>query len=243
MKSRHLLRLSRWAVVASPLLLATPTAANAAVIVTAYTQPAGTNVGTTTDAFDISRGTVVTGTSGYNSSSLPENALGGMSQTPDRETLVFADTPQALQTLSFRTAAPVTISGFNMYLAQDPASNGNVRGFDTVALFGSLDGTDYTNLGSVDLINPYQNGYGSNLILVTSTFASATYQFFRFEGTPYDQGDFSRSFPGGRLAELDAISDVAAPVPEPATWSMMIVGLGLIGTTMRRRVRASVRFA
>lgn len=243
MKSRHLSLLSRCAVVASPLLLVTPTAANAAVTVTAYVQPAGTNAGTTTDAFDISRGTVVTGTSGYNSSSLPENALGGTSDTPDRATLVFADTSQALQTLSFKTAAPVTISGFNMYLAQDGDSNGNIRGFDTVALFGSLNGTDYTNLGKVDLTNPYQTGYGSTLVLVTSTFAAATYQFFRFEGTPYDQGDFSRRFPGGRLAEIDAISGVVAPVPEPATWAMMIVGFGLIGAAMRRRTRTVVRFA
>lgn len=28
----------------------------------------------------------------------------------------------------------------------------------------------------------------------------------------------------------------AAPVPEPATWAMMIGGFGLIGTAMRRRV-------
>lgn len=35
----------------------------------------------------------------------------------------------------------------------------------------------------------------------------------------------------------------ATAVPEPATWSMMIAGFGAIGGVMRRRQKASVRFA
>ncbi|MBN8815052.1 MAG: PEP-CTERM sorting domain-containing protein [Sphingomonas sp.] len=36
-----------------------------------------------------------------------------------------------------------------------------------------------------------------------------------------------------------------APVPEPATWAMMIMGFGLMGAAMRRnrKVTARVRFA
>ena len=29
--------------------------------------------------------------------------------------------------------------------------------------------------------------------------------------------------------------DVAAAVPEPTTWAMMIMGFGLVGSAMRRR--------
>ena len=36
--------------------------------------------------------------------------------------------------------------------------------------------------------------------------------------------------------------EVAAPVPEPATWAMMIAGFGVIGAGMRRR-KVAVRFA
>ncbi len=35
---------------------------------------------------------------------------------------------------------------------------------------------------------------------------------------------------------------ITSSVPEPATWGMMIGGLGMIGGTLRRRKRAAVRF-
>lgn len=219
---------------------ALPAAAEAAVTVSTFTFPNTGSVGSTTDAFDVSQGTVVTGTSGYNGDTRPENALGGISSTSESQSLIFVDGTPQLQTLSFKTAAPVTISGYNLYLGQDAASNGNIRGFDTVALFGSLDGISYTSLGGIDLTNPYQSGYGGTTILVNSTFAPAAYQYFRFEGTPYDQGSFSKAFSGGRLVELDATSSAVAAVPEPASWAIMIVGFSLIGAGMRHRQRKTV---
>ena len=213
-----------------------PAAADAAVTVAPFVFTDGVPAGSTTDAFDVSQGTVVTGTSGYNGATRPENALGGTSSTSEPQSLIFADGTQQLQTLSFKTDAAVTISGFNLYLAQDGVGNGNVRGFDTVALFGSLDGVSYANLGGLGLTNPYQAGYSTTSILVTSTFAPAAYQYFRFEGTPFDQGGFSETFSGGRLVELDAISAVSG-VPEPASWTLMIVGFGLVGAGMRYRLR------
>lgn len=51
---------------------------------------------------------------------------------------------------------------------------------------------------------------------------------------------------GGRGAfTMTKVSSVTSPVPEPATWAMMIVGFGAIGGTMRRKrkVNASVSFA
>jgi hypothetical protein len=36
---------------------------------------------------------------------------------------------------------------------------------------------------------------------------------------------------------------VTAPVPEPATWAMMIGGFGLLGAAARRRRRIAVSFA
>ena len=39
------------------------------------------------------------------------------------------------------------------------------------------------------------------------------------------------------------VTSVTQAVPEPATWAMMLVGFGLVGTALRRRERVSVRFA
>lgn len=39
------------------------------------------------------------------------------------------------------------------------------------------------------------------------------------------------------------ISPVAAAVPEPATWAMMILGMGLIGFAMRRRQKVTTRIS
>lgn len=41
---------------------------------------------------------------------------------------------------------------------------------------------------------------------------------------------------------LTAVGSTGA-VPEPATWAMMIVGFGAVGSVMRRRTRATVSFA
>lgn len=40
-----------------------------------------------------------------------------------------------------------------------------------------------------------------------------------------------------------APAPLAAPVPEPATWAMMIAGFGMIGATARRRTRAGRGFS
>lgn len=47
-----------------------------------------------------------------------------------------------------------------------------------------------------------------------------------------------------RFKDVKQISfDVAAPgVPEPATWGMMILGIGMIGGVLRRRQRAELRY-
>lgn len=53
--------------------------------------------------------------------------------------------------------------------------------------------------------------------------------------------DGFRGLPGGVLT----ITPYAGPVPEPATWAMMVAGFGAVGYALRRRekVTAKVRFA
>lgn len=50
----------------------------------------------------------------------------------------------------------------------------------------------------------------------------------------------------GVIAPTDTGGGGVTAVPEPSTWAMMIVGCGLVGSTMRRRktaVATRVRFA
>jgi len=66
---------------------------------------------------------------------------------------------------------------------------------------------------------------------------------FNVVGTGSDTIAFSfRNDPS--YYNLDNISvSAVAPVPEPATWAMMLVGLGAIGFMARRRQNVSVAYA
>lgn len=221
---------------AATLLCSSP--AMAQVTVTAL--PAGPIVENHTDLFDVSHGTIVTGGSGGFPGFAAEDALGGSNPSSlEPGNFVFNDFlfPQEVEGLDFRTAAPVTISGFNLFLGESGTVPTASRYFNSVKLLGSIDNVTFDSLGAITFAGPdYITAYGSHGILVQSLFASATYQYFRFEG-------LGPGFSGGRILELDAIAGTATPsgVPEPATWTMLLVGFGGIGFAMRRRPDANLR--
>ena len=78
-----------------------------------------------------------------------------------------------------------------------------------------------------------QTSFGSNGLALTES--SATY-IFRTNAATFGQGFFGVSdgttFSGLAFAPTGA---PVAPVPEPATWAMMLVGFGAVGFGLRRR--------
>jgi hypothetical protein len=78
-------------------------------------------------------------------------------------------------------------------------------------------------------------------ILKASGYAAAGTVSLRFNAD-YACKDCWGDWFGGYVQVTQATLPVAAPIPEPATWLMMIAGMGLVGATMRRR-KADVSFS
>lgn len=68
----------------------------------------------------------------------------------------------------------------------------------------------------------------------------------RFSGDANNLWVNIAGLPENFSGRLSFAADAVAPVPEPATWGMMILGFGVVGASMRRRksnVRTNVSFA
>lgn len=123
-----------------------------------------------------------------------------------------------------------------------------------------------TGLLSLDLTTTYANaaqninfslvrvGTGGNMINVP--FVMGTDETYRITGLAVNAGTYLLSLTGARAtgnsnsafnaSYTGNIAFAATPaVPEPATWALMILGMGAVGYAMRRRakVNTSVRFA
>lgn len=89
------------------------------------------------------------------------------------------------------------------------------------------------------------SGSGSSNQVVNSylNFAGTSFSFDTVQSnfTITDLGDASLSvdYPLLRYVLVNPV----APVPEPATWALMIVGFGAVGSSMRRRRSTPVSFA
>ena len=84
---------------------------------------------------------------------------------------------------------------------------------------------------------------GSNILKATGYAAAGTVSL-RF-AADYNCPDCWGDWFGGYVQVTKAtlpMPPATGVVPEPATWAMMIAGMGLVGALMRRR-RANVRFA
>lgn len=142
-----------------------------------------------------------------------------------------------------------TVFGGN-FLAAGPTSGSS-------ATLTFLTGTRFLNFlwGSPDLYNVLT----VNSTAGTQTFTAAGLGFSNTAGvqslSQYVQftanaGTLINSVTFSNSPSIDAFEaanfSITAPVPEPATWALMLAGFGIVGFAMRRRqskVTTSVRFA
>lgn len=141
------------------------------------------------------------------------------------------------------TADPDTVVG-NKYLSIEGGGSYNVAFTTPVQFFsfiiGSID--SYNTLSLLDSVGNTFTFSGRQIIgdSAVGPFNSSTAGRvnFDFGGTP---GLTSATFSSTQAAfEID---DLAAAVPEPGTWAMMMGGLGLVGFAMRRRRKVTTRVA
>lgn len=83
------------------------------------------------------------------------------------------------------------------------------------------------------------SGYLVNFVAVKTGDNFVLYEL----SSPASSGTWSTVDLGSKtLSHLEFFGTVAPPIPEPASWALMIAGLGTVGFAMRRR-RTTVSFA
>ncbi len=161
----------------------------------------------TNDLWDISQGSVVTGTSGAH---VPyadiRDMFGGDFGEVDTGSTVFEDGEPAgfVHYVEWQTPVPVTVSSFNLFAAGDGPEFNNQREFSQFVL-KAKSSPAATNF---DLIlytlvvtnHPYTFVDPVNAALVVANITPVTAQNFRAEFTQYTAG---RGFDGPRVIELD----------------------------------------
>jgi hypothetical protein len=130
--------------------------------------------------------------------------------------------------LEVQTSTTITLDGdldyFGLWASALDGGN-TVEFFKDGAMVGSIDLTQYS-LGAAYYGNPSGEFAGQD--------AGEKFAFFNFKvSTGYDEVVLVENGGGGFENDNNTFGTLA--VPEPATWAMMIAGLGLMGAGLRRR--------
>ena len=150
-------------------------------------------------------------------------------------------------------------AGWNSSLAYDDASWGAATEVDSTHVWGAGSNTPTyfrkvfnlsqllsaatLDAGADDDSFIYING---NLVVADQDGVSSSYMLdikpFLVTGANLVAVKAQDSFGGNQLFRANLVMETTA-VPEPATWAMMVGGFGLLGASLRRRSRTSVRYA
>ncbi len=161
----------------------------------------------TNDLWDVSQGTVVTGTSGANSpySDIRDMFGGSFSWVEPGDTVLADGRPDGfVHYVEWQTFGPVTVNSFALFAAGDGPQYLNEREFSKFVLkarsSASVTNFDLT-LYELDVTNhPYTFVDPTDVALIVTNITPVTAQYFRAEFTQYTAG---RGYDGPRIIELD----------------------------------------
>lgn len=127
------------------------------------------------------------------------------------------------------------------------------NGFTAGSLIATLNGTNSVQVFTTSVANgagsntpptalTYTGSLASLFSLSSQQLVGATLNF-RVDDSGYDDNDGSFFIEAATFAPATNVQPAA--VPEPATWAMMLIGFGAIGSTLRRRKRVTthIRYA
>lgn len=144
-------------------------------------------------------------------------------------------------------------TAFTSYVSEGESINGGGFSFETPDLLTTSTTIQLAGLSSCSLSTTAQPTGGTctdvsfNLPFSAIVFGTNTalnpdtaYYFYFPAGSLSSFGTYASITLQGQTGQL-VISDLSDTVPEPTTWAMMLVGIGVMGTAMRRR-KADISF-
>ncbi len=166
------------------------------------------------DIWDVNRGSVITRSSGDRAGFDPRDAFGGNFSTLEPAQFVFRDDRAEgfVHFLEWQTPAPVLLQSFRLFAAGDGPIYNNEREFARFTLKAkSSPASDYdVTLFNFIPAHPYTFQEVATSLLVAANVNPTLAQFFRAE---FVQFNGQRGFDGPRIIELDGFSELTASVP------------------------------
>lgn len=157
--------------------------------------------------------------------------------------MVVAASPAYAAPLLFNFSGPSGTAMFQLDSNSTPAFSQTFIGSDQFS-FNNVAGTFGGLAGTASTVS-FGNGIFSSLSITATNLGFTQFNApTLFTGSPskptFLTGSFTLINPFFGNGQL-TISPVAAAVPEPATWAMMILGMGAVGFAMRRRHKVTTR--
>src|SRR5438309_4357233 len=137
---------------------------------------------------------------------------------------------------------PGTVGSSPLIARIEGNENGTAGTPEVSTLFSAVTGGEFNVSYMNTTTNPnqlsftYSAGVGDPAIHYVGIFQANTYDLFYYVGG-ITSGTFNLStyFPNNSGWSHIDFYDTSGPVPEPATWAMMLFGFGAIGFALRRR--------